>query len=83
MPRSTTVTPISEARAKSKPKRNARSVSANALAVRKPQMEEMLNVGPTKGQQLINSGAVESILIGRTRLITVRSIHALIEGKMA
>lgn len=83
MPRSTTVTQIRQASQKSKPKRIARSVSANALTVRKPQMEEMLNVGPTKGQELINSGAVESILIGRTRLITVRSIHALIEGKRA
>jgi hypothetical protein len=49
--------------------------------VRKPQMEEMLNVGPTKGQELINSGAVESFLCGRTRLITVRSILALAHGE--
>ena len=63
--------------------RKSRPIADNAVAVRLPQMCEMLNIGPTKGQELIRTKRVESTLVGKTRLITVRSILALAHGEAA
>ncbi|MCB5426321.1 hypothetical protein H0274_13720 [Altererythrobacter sp. CC-YST694] len=78
-----TVTPIrSRTKTKAAPTRTAKPVQAEAVAVRLSQMCQMLNVGLTKGQELVKSGAVESTLVGKTRLISVRSIKALV-GEVA
>jgi hypothetical protein len=55
----------------------------NAVSVRMPQMCAMLGIGPTKAAELIRTKAVESTLLGKTRLISVRSIKALIPGEAA
>lgn len=60
-----------------------RSIPENAVSVRVPEMCQMLGIGPTKAAELIRTGAVESVLLGKTRLISVRSIHALIHGQAA
>lgn len=55
-----------------------KSFPASPIAVRTPQMAEMLGIGLTKANELVKTGAVESRLLGRTRIISVRSIRALI-----
>lgn len=83
MPKSaSTVTPLRPV-AKPARSRKARPVAETAVTVRLPQMMEMLSIGQTKAQELIRTGAVESFLIGKTRLITVRSILALAHGEAA
>lgn len=77
-----TVTPL-RSPAKPSQARKAKPVPENAVSVRLPQMCEMLGIGMTKGQELIRTGAVESTLIGKTRLISVRSIEALVNGQAA
>jgi len=77
-----TVTPLHPP-AKPTRTRKHQPISDNAVTVRLPQLCEMLNVGPTKAQELIREGKVESFKVGKTRLITVRSIHALAHGKAA
>ncbi len=76
------VTKFAAAPAKKKPHK-ARPVHENAIAVRHAQMCEMLGIGPTKGYELIRDNVVESTVIGKTRLISVRSIRRLIEGEVA
>lgn len=66
-----------ERRAKERP------VPAHAVSVRKPEMMQMLGIGSTKADELIKSGKVKSVLIGRTRLISVESIRDLLSGKAA
>jgi hypothetical protein len=73
------ISPRSDAKPSSRSGRKLRAISDEALTVRIPQMCAMLNIGPTKAAELIRSGTVESILLGRTRLVKVRSIKALIE----
>ena len=68
--------------ASSAPKK-PRNIPENAVSVRVPQMCEMLGIGPTKAAELIRTNAVESVLLGKTRLISVRSIKALIPGEAA
>jgi len=46
-------------------------------------MCEMLGIGPTKAAELIRTKAVESVLIGKTRLISVKSIQALFDNQAA
>ena len=63
-----------------KKKRHAkvRPVPTHAVSVRKSEMMLMLGIGSTKADELIKTGKVKSVLIGRTRLISVRSIEALV-----
>lgn len=61
----------------------SRTIPENAVSVRVPQMCEMLGIGPTKAAELIKSGAVDSVLIGKTRLISVASIKALFDHRVA
>ena len=79
---SNTVTPL---RAPSKPKRmrKPQPISDKAVSVRIPQFCEMLSIGETKARELIREGKVESVKLGKTRLITVRSIEALVHGEAA
>lgn len=82
MPKTANVTPLRTA-AKPAPNRRVRPTPDTAVTVRLPQMCEMLSIGATKGQEIIRDGKVESFLIGKTRLITVRSILALAHGEAA
>jgi excisionase family DNA binding protein len=79
---STTVTPL---RNVNKPKRTHKPqpISDKAVSVRLPQLCEMLSIGETKARELIRDGRVESVKLGKTRLISVRSIEALIHGEAA
>ncbi|GGB87830.1 hypothetical protein GCM10011494_02710 [Novosphingobium endophyticum] len=77
-----TVTPL-RSPAKPSKARRAKPISENAVSVRLPQMAEMLGIGLTKAAELVRTGAVESTLIGKTRLISVRSIEALVHGEAA
>lgn len=74
---------VSPIRPKRERKAKSRSVPANAVSVRKPEMMALLGIGSTKADELIRTGKVKSVLIGRTRLISVRSIEALLEGEAA
>lgn len=60
-----------------------RPIPENAVSVRIPQMCEMLGIGPTKAAELIRTNAVKSVLMGKTRLISVESIRALFDGRAA
>ena len=50
----------------------------DTLSVRLSKMCEMIGVSETKGKELIRTGRVQSVKLGKTRLITVRSIKALL-----
>lgn len=74
----TSIRPAAQAKA-----RKTKPIPPNAVSVRLPQMCEMLGIGATKAAELIRTGAVESRLIGKTRIISVRSIIALAHGEAA
>lgn len=75
---------VSPIRTEKKERRaKVRPVPAHAVSVRKPEMMQMLGIGSTKADELIKSGKVKSVLIGRTRLISVESIRDLLSGKAA
>jgi hypothetical protein len=76
------VTPIRSA-AKPSKARTPKPVPQSAVSVRLPTMCEMLGISISKGQKLLREGAVQSTLIGKTRLISVRSIEALVNGEAA
>lgn len=76
------VSPL-RASAKQEKARKTKPIPENAVAVRIPQMAEMLGIGYSKAAELVRDGAVESRLLGKTRLISVRSIEALIHGEAA
>lgn len=63
--------------------RKPKPTADNAVSVRPKTMCQMLDIGPTKAAELIREGKVESVLLGKTRLITVRSIIALAHGEAA
>lgn len=44
------------------------------------QARTLLGIGQTKTYELITEGLLETITIGSRRLVTLRSIDALIEG---
>lgn len=56
---------------------------ADAIAIRIPQMAKRLNIGLTKAHEMVRNGEVETVKIGRTRLISVRSIEALFSSGRA
>jgi len=43
----------------------------------------MLGIGQTKMKELIREGRVESVKIGRSRIVTARSIKELLYGEAA
>jgi hypothetical protein len=56
---------------------------AEPLLVRPRDAWRMLGCGNTHGYQLLNAGELESFLDGRTRKITVESIHRFIARRLA
>lgn len=68
---------------KAKRKTRPREIPAHPVSVRKSEMMLVLGIGATKADELIRTGAVKSIKHGRTRLISMESIKALIEGQAA
>lgn len=68
---------------KAKPKARPRDIPAHPISVRKPEMMTLLGIGATKADELIRTGAVRSVKLGKTRLISMESIKALIEGQAA
>jgi hypothetical protein len=63
--------------------RRVRQIPEGAIAVRPKQAADLIGVGPTKMAELIREGLVESRLVGKTRLITMRSLQALAHGEEA
>lgn len=53
------------------------------LLVTVRQTEELLNLGHTKTCELISAGVLESVLIGRRRLVRFTSVKALASGGKA
>ncbi len=49
------------------------------IAVRVPQAAKMIGIGRSKLYELINEGAIETVKLGSVTLVTVKSLHALIE----
>lgn len=74
---------ITNLRAKGPRPAKPRPIPDGAVSVRIPQMCEMLGIGQTKGYELVRTGRVESVLIGKTRLVSVRSIRALFNDQAA
>lgn len=60
-----------------------RPVHDYSVTVRKAEMMRMLGIGSTKADELIRTGRVESVLFGRTRLISRQSIEDILSGKPA
>jgi hypothetical protein len=75
------IRPDSEAASKRKAK--PRPIPTQAVSVRKSEMMTMLGIGATKADELIKTGKVKSVLLGRTRLISMESIRQLIDGQAA
>jgi hypothetical protein len=67
---------------------NIRSTAANAptgregkpLAVSVRTMCSLLDIGATKGWELISTGRVKTFSVGRKRLVVFSSIEALVAG---
>ncbi len=50
------------------------------LAISVNQTSKILGIGKTKIYELIEDGELESVKIGRRRLIKTKSIHSLLKG---
>lgn len=74
---------VSPIRPKRQRKAKSRPIPESAVSVRKPELMTMLGIGSTKADELIKTGKVKSVLIGKTRLISVQSIRELINGQAA
>ena len=66
-----------------KPVAGSGTVAEDAIWVRPKQAERIANVGETKIKMLIRDGTVKSILVGRTRLISVQSLRDLGQAQAA
>lgn len=51
----------------------------NPIGYRPKQAQQLIGVGKTKLAEMIRTGQVESVLIGRTRIIKAASLHRLID----
>lgn len=51
---------------------------AGRLVVRLPEAFQLLGIGPTKGYQLVKSGDLQTVRIGRRTLVHAHSIRALL-----
>jgi len=60
-----------------------RAPSIDRLVVRPKRAFQMLDCGNTHGYELVKAGELESFLDGRSRKITVESIHRYIGRKLA
>ena len=54
-----------------------------ALSVPASRVPAILGIGKTKTFALIKSGKLESVKIGSSRIVTMRSINALLYGEAA
>lgn len=64
---------------KSERKKKARVIPENPLGYRPLEFAALLGVGKTKAFSMIRDGEVESVLIGRTRIVKASSVQALLE----
>ena len=60
-----------------------RAPGTEPLVVRPKRAWQMLDCGNTRGYELVKAGELESFLDGRSRKITVKSIHGYITRKLA
>ena len=60
-----------------------RAPGTEPLVVRPKRAWQMLDCGNTRGYELVKAGELESFLDGRSRKITVDSIHRYIARKLA
>jgi len=60
-----------------------RAPGTEPLVVRPKRAWQMLDCGNTRGYELVKAGELESFLDGRSRKITVESIHRYIARKLA
>ena len=60
-----------------------RAPGIDRLVVRPKRAWQMLDCGNTRGYELVKAGELESFLDGRSRKITVESIHRYIGRKLA
>lgn len=63
--------------------RRVRDVSPGPLVVKPRDAWRMLGCGNTRGYELLAAGELDSFLDGRSRKITVASIHAYIARRLA
>ena len=61
---------------------NSNTTGLEPLVVRPNEAMRLLGCRRNFLYDLINSGELESCRVGRTRMITVRGIHALIERRL-
>ena len=59
------------------------TTTAEPLGVRAHKVGPLIGAGPTKVKELIRTGALESVKIGRSRVVTMRSIKALLHSEAA
>lgn len=62
-----------------KGRKKPREIPPNALGYRPLEFAALIGVGKTKAFEMIRRGEVESVLIGRTRIVKAASARALIE----
>lgn len=61
-------------------KRSGKDLSdIQPVGYRPAQVEKMLNLGRSKTNQLIRSGELKSILVGKSRIVLASSIQAMLE----
>lgn len=72
----TKVTPL-RTPAAPKRKHDQGETSADAIALRRSQFFRLMNCGPTKGDEMIRSGLVRSVKVGKTVLIDAESAREL------
>lgn len=62
-------------------KRRGESLPEECLAVRIPQAAQLIGVGRTSVYQLIATGALETIKIGRATLIPMETLRTFVEQR--
>jgi len=65
------------------PQPRVRGAGPDPLLVKPRKAWQMLGCGNTRGYELLATGELDSFLDGRSRKITVASIHAYIARKLA
>ncbi len=58
-------------------------MSEDRIAVRLPEACRMIGIGRSKLYELMESGEIETIKIGTSRLILVSSLRTFVEGRRA
>lgn len=63
--------------------RKAREVPQNALGYRPLELVELLGIGKTKVFEMLKSGELSSVKLGRTRIIPADAVKALLDRQAA